>query len=155
MMTLPPTPSPQPEPWGWTRTHQIGIATLLAILLMFLVVIYHRNPARLDDPVVVVDGQRVDLEQQLDPNVADWPSLARLPHIGESLARRLVDYRQANAAISADGKAFHSLDDLEKVGGFGPKTRQGLQPYLKFPTEASTTASSSPAATPTEPATQP
>jgi hypothetical protein len=134
--TSTPSPdAPEPEPWGWTRTHQIGIAMLLAMTLLFFGVIYHRNPARLDDSVVVVDGRRVELEQQIDPNTADWPSLARLPHIGESLARRLVEYRQSNAGASPGGVAFHTLEDLDKVGGFGPKTREVLRPYLKFPAQ--------------------
>jgi len=119
------------EPWGWTRQHTLGIALILTATLVFLAINYARNPWRLDDPLVIVNGQPVALDQQLDPNSAPWPSLARLPHVGETLARRLVAYRQENAA--ADGIVFHNLDDLEKIGGFGPKTREGLREYLKFP----------------------
>ncbi len=139
-MTNDPTPLPDREPWGWTRTHRIGIAILLTAMLIFLAVNLYRHPYRLDDSVVVIDGQRVTLEQQIDPNSADWPSLARLPHIGESLAKLLVTYRQQHIAAAPDGIVFHTLDDLEKIGGFGQKTREGLRPYLIFPDSASASA---------------
>ena len=137
-----PTPSdsssPDPEPWGWTRAHRVSLAILLTLALGILTFDYLRHPYRLDDPAVVIDGQPASLEQQLDPNTADWPSLARLPHVGETLARRLVAFRDQNKDASTP--AFQSLDDLDKVGGFGPKTRESLRPYLKFPArDAATT----------------
>lgn len=54
---------------------------------------------------------------------SSWPELAQLPQIGETLARRIVESREA------DGP-FLDHDDLLRVRGIGPKTLEGIRPYL-------------------------
>ena len=49
---------------------------MLAITLVFLLISYARNPYRLDDPIVLGRGAALVLEQRLDPNTADAPSLS-------------------------------------------------------------------------------
>lgn len=61
---------------------------------------------------------------QVDINQADWPELIQLPGIGETLARRIVESRQT------DGP-FVDHDDLMRVRGIGPKTLEGVRPYLR------------------------
>jgi len=76
-------------------------------------------------------GQLIELERakpqtasfQVDINSADWPELAQLPGIGETLARRIVESRQT------DGP-FLGHDDLRRIRGIGPKTVERLRPYL-------------------------
>jgi competence ComEA-like helix-hairpin-helix protein len=46
-----------------------------------------------------------------------------LPDVGETTARRIVDYRKRNGP-------FQSLDDLRQVRGIGPKTMERLRPYF-------------------------
>jgi len=46
-----------------------------------------------------------------------------LPEIGESLAKRIVESRDA------DGP-FADHDDLQRVRGIGPKTLDRVRPYL-------------------------
>jgi DNA uptake protein ComE-like DNA-binding protein len=87
---------------------------------------------------IAVDSARVDLVQQrIDPNIAHWSELARLPRIGEVMAKRIVDYRREQQAVSqtnADATpVFKSLEDLRPIKGIGPKTLAGMEPYLKFP----------------------
>ena len=65
----------------------------------------------------------------INPNIAPWWELMVLPGIGESTARKIVEYRDADAR----GKPlFHHPADLEPVYGIGPKTIQRIGPYLRF-----------------------
>lgn len=76
-------------------------------------------------------GQMVDIDRaerrpitfQLDINASDWPEWMQLPGIGEELARRIVDSR------NADGP-FRDHQDLLRVRGIGPRTLDRLRPYL-------------------------
>jgi len=59
----------------------------------------------------------------VDVNAAEWPELAQLPEVGETLARRIVDSRQQEGP-------FLDHDDLRRVRGIGPKTLETIRPYL-------------------------
>lgn len=61
---------------------------------------------------------------RIDVNQADWPEMAQLPGVGETLARRIVESR------AADGP-FADLDQLTRVRGIGPKTLEQIRPYLR------------------------
>lgn len=73
-----------------------------------------------------------ELAERLDPNSAPWWELAALPHVGESLARRIVEARSARGnADAGDGTpAFATLDDLRSVRGIGPATLSRMRPFL-------------------------
>jgi competence protein ComEA len=76
-------------------------------------------------------GRLIDIERaepvaidfKIDVNQADWPELALMPGIGEQLAKRIVTNRQANGP-------FRDFSDLRRVRGIGPRTLQGMKPYL-------------------------
>jgi competence protein ComEA len=59
----------------------------------------------------------------VDINSAQWPELAELPDVGETLARRIVESRTATGP-------FGDHDDLLRVNGIGPRTLERLRPYL-------------------------
>jgi competence protein ComEA len=59
---------------------------------------------------------------RLDPNTADAAALEVLPGLGPARARAVVETRC--------GRPFHSLQDLERVPGIGPRTRAALEPWL-------------------------
>ena len=96
-------------------------------------------------------GELIDIDRsepiaiafQLDVNAADWPELALLPNIGEQLAKRIVEDRALNGP-------FREVSDLRRVRGIGPKTLEGMKPYLLPLPDFETTVSDS-----TENATQP
>ena len=58
----------------------------------------------------------------IDINRADAEQLTALPGIGEVLAQRIVDYREANGP-------FRCLDELCDVEGIGEKRVENLQDY--------------------------
>jgi DNA uptake protein ComE-like DNA-binding protein len=74
-----------------------------------------------------------EIQTRIDPNVADWPELVRLPGIGETLAKRIVAYRRQQAAGTGQGPVYRSLEDLDAVRGIGPKTLAKIAEYLSFP----------------------
>ncbi|MEC8424102.1 MAG: ComEA family DNA-binding protein, partial [Myxococcota bacterium] len=57
---------------------------------------------------------------RVDVNTAHASTLDSLPGIGETLALRIVDFREKNGP-------FQELDDLEMVEGVGPATVDGLR----------------------------
>jgi len=60
----------------------------------------------------------------LDPNTAPVDSLELLPGIGPALADSIVKYRAT--------MRFETVDDLDQVGGIGPKTIEKMRPYLSL-----------------------
>ena len=68
-------------------------------------------------------AEPVAVETKIDVNRADWPELALMPNIGESLAKRIVEDRAANGP-------FHDVSDLGRVRGIGPKTLESMKPFL-------------------------
>ena len=69
------------------------------------------------------DG-RLAAARHLDVNTADAAALERLPHIGPSLAQRIVEYRVAHGS-------FASPKELQQVPGIGPKTYEAIQRYIE------------------------
>ena len=61
---------------------------------------------------------------RINANQADWVTLTLVPGLGEKLAKKIVERRQAR------GGRFTSLDQLEEVSGIGDKTRAKLDRYL-------------------------
>lgn len=122
-----PHPKSNPErphlPLLWRRLEQVTVAAVLglsglAIAAGLIARGFHR-------------GQLIDIDRaaerliqfQLDINTAAWPELTMLPGIGESLARRIVEYRETHGP-------FATPEDLRQVRGLGPKTLHAIRPYL-------------------------
>ena len=107
-----------------SRRHQLTIAVIVGTCLMILglsnLLEYARHGRRIDieRPFEV---QQVDLK--IDLNNAEWPELTLLPDISETMARRIVEFRQANGP-------FASLDDIQQVKGIGPRTFARIERYL-------------------------
>ena len=65
----------------------------------------------------------------INPNTAPWWELMVLPDIGETTARKIVEYREAHADQLP---VFNCSADLEPVPGIGPKSIQRISPHLRF-----------------------
>jgi hypothetical protein len=69
----------------------------------------------------------------IDPNTEHWFELSQLPGIGESLARRIIEYRvRRESDPTTSNPIFHSAADLDPVSGMGGKTIRRLQPFLRL-----------------------
>jgi len=76
-------------------------------------------------------GQVINIERArplgfqflVDLNTAEWPELAQLPDVGETLARRIVEHRQTAGP-------YRRPEDLLNVKGIGEKTLEGLRKHL-------------------------
>ena len=64
-------------------------------------------------------------EFKVDINQAEWPEVAQIPELGETLARRLVENRLAH------GPFRDYADVRNRVKGIGPKTIEKIAPYLQ------------------------
>ena len=71
------------------------------------------------------------VRQGVDINTANWPQLAQLPGIGESIARRIVEYRETRGTGRADGRAFTRPGDLQRVSGIGQKIVMRIAPFVR------------------------
>jgi len=63
--------------------------------------------------------------QTLDLNTATESELIQLPGVGPSLARRIVEYREANGP-------FQTLDDLQNVSGIGASKFAKMEQFLRL-----------------------
>ncbi|MFA7400635.1 MAG: ComEA family DNA-binding protein [Sideroxydans sp.] len=53
-------------------------------------------------------------------NTASLTELRALPRVSEAVAQAIID-----------GRPYSSTDDLIRVYGIGPKTLEGIRPYIK------------------------
>jgi len=105
------------------RRDQAAVAVLVAGGLVAIAVWLLVHGAPHGELIDVDQAPRQRLEFRIDVNQADWPELALLPGIGETLAKRIVRSREQ------DGP-FRCHDELRRVPGIGPKTLEAIRPYL-------------------------
>ncbi len=110
------------------RADQATIAAILAVSLAVICFSYVRCYLQ-DGGLVEIDRSEPQVvEFKIDINRAQWPELALLPGVGETLARRIVQSRE-------DEGPFLSHDDLRRVSGIGPRTLEDIRPYLLMLTD--------------------
>ena len=109
----------------WIRPGDRGTLLVLALSCLVMIVSYwlyrggHRSK--------LIELDRVPPMQakfQVDVNRADWPEIIQLEGLGETLARRILAYRNKNGP-------FRDLDDLVRVRGIGSRTLERIRPYLQ------------------------
>jgi competence protein ComEA len=116
-------PTPRP-PWLLRRADQAGVAVLVAAGLASTIGWWIAQGGLRGRVIEVDRAEPKTARFEVDVNTADWPELAALPSIGETLARRIVESRQK------DGP-FADHDELRRVRGIGPKTMENVRPYLR------------------------
>ena len=98
---------------------------LLSIISVVAMVAAPPSPATpgvSDGPVTVAAAQQETVEP-VEINKATAEELQKVPGIGETLARRIVEFRQEHGS-------FESVDDLLNVRGIGVASLEKLRPYL-------------------------
>ncbi len=63
-----------------------------------------------------------NLQERIDVNRASQEELQRIPGIGPTLSRRIIDERSK--------RPFRSVDELRRVPGIGPKTLEKVRPFV-------------------------
>ena len=121
---------------------QIACYLLLASVFIYLMIQRMTHPVTATGDNLPVANRVGDVQTAIDPNRAPWQELARLPDVGESLARAIVSYReQQQARLASQGRSgvavFQSIQDLDPVPGIGEKRLKRLEPFLRFPPSAS------------------
>jgi competence protein ComEA len=112
------------EVLGMTCGDRLALACAAVVCLVALTVQSVRLGGWGAESIEVVRQQPLHAEHRLDANAATWVEWMQLEGIGEVLARRIVEDRETRGS-------FRSVDDLERVGGIGPKTVEKLRPYVE------------------------
>jgi competence protein ComEA len=112
-----------PGRWLPRRREQAVIAALVAAALVMIAVDWWRSGGASGRLIEIDRAAPLSAAFEVDVNRADWPELAQLPGVGETLARRIVESR-------AEHGPYNAIDDLRRVKGLGPKTLAGIGPYL-------------------------
>jgi competence protein ComEA len=105
------------------RLDQAAVASLVALALAGMGVYWCVQGGHRGELIEIDRAEPLTARYLVDINKADWPELAELPDLGETLARRIVDSR-------ADAGPFGDHDDLMRVKGIGPRTLEKMKPYL-------------------------
>jgi hypothetical protein len=126
-------------PEVWTASQRTVLIALLGCLLVYLVIRLILNPLYVSNPQPARPPRYADLADKIDPNTADWQTLAALPALGEKRAKTIVEYRDAFTKEHPDHLAFEEPEDLLLVRGIGPSMLATLKPYLLFPASGGAT----------------
>lgn len=105
------------------RLDQLSIAALVAIALASMAVWWLVEGGGTDRVVNIERAEPLEYAFRVDPNTAGWPELAQLPEVGEVLARRIVEHRNAHGP-------FQKPDDLLDVRGIGRVKLSRFRNYL-------------------------
>ena len=113
------------RPWGplLRRADQAVVATLVVMASVGMAAYWVVQGGPRGGLVEIDQAAPLVARFQVNVNEAEWPELAQLPDVGETLARRIVESRESTGA-------FGDLNDLRRVRGIGPRTLEAMRPYL-------------------------
>lgn len=115
-----------PTPSDITQRRHVVAGILLAFLFILTWSFGHfRGWSTLTDNQP--QQRTISIARGIDVNTAAWWEFAQLPGLGESLSRRIVDYRDH----SKEMRHFESPGDLLQVRGIGPTTLHRMAPFIR------------------------
>ena len=122
----------------WTISQRRALIVLCVCLSIYIGVRFFLNRRYVPDPQPPVAELAAELQDKIDPNFADAPTLAVLPLIGEKRASDIIAYREEFVRKHPTEVAFKRLEDLRNIKGIGPSTIAQVSPYLIFPGQTAT-----------------
>jgi competence protein ComEA len=105
------------------RLDQAAVASLVALSLVAMALYWFVNGGHRGELIEIDRAEPLTARYLVDINSAEWPELAELPELGETLARRITESR-----VAAGPFADH--EDLLRVNGIGPRTLELMKPFL-------------------------
>jgi competence protein ComEA len=121
-----PPIEPDRPPWPrliLRRADQAVLAVLVAVSLIAMAGYWSWQRQLHGRLIDIETAEPVAIDFKIDVNEANWPELALMPNIGEQLAKRIVNDRESRGR-------YRDLADLRRVRGIGPKTLEGMKPFL-------------------------
>jgi competence protein ComEA len=117
-------PPHETPPWLLKRADQATVGAMVLLAIVSLTAWWYYQGGA-DGRLIEIDrAPKRSAQFLVDVNKADWPELAQLPGIGETLAQRIVSTRDERGP-------FLDHADLRRVRGIGPKTLEKIKPYLR------------------------
>lgn len=101
----------------------MAIITVIFVLVLLGTFMYRNHPGSMLNQPIPSNSIRDPYSGRIDLNTADLEELMFLPGIGETLARRILDYRELH------GK-FRSVNDLYKIKGFGKSRIDEIRDFV-------------------------
>jgi hypothetical protein len=98
--------APKHSPWLWTAGQRRTILILLIFFGGILTWRYFTNTQQLPETFEGEGPRHAELLSQVDPNTADWETLAAIPNLGEKRAKAIVAYREKQSPRVPDGIVF-------------------------------------------------
>ena len=124
--------------WGKPTKSELALLGLTAVFLCALAGLSTRDRAALE-PGAVIETEVTVPEEEIAPdfppvnlNTAGMEELDTLPGIGESLAGRIIAWREANGP-------FTSIEQIMEVSGIGEATFAELRDRVTVDSEGETT----------------
>ncbi len=112
---------------GWRpvlrRMDQVAVAALVTLSLAGMGVYWIVQGGPRGELIEIDRAEPLTARYLVDINKAEWPELAELPDIGETMARRIVESRETQGP-------YRDHEDLRRVRGIGPRTLEKMKPYL-------------------------
>jgi competence protein ComEA len=105
------------------RLDQAAVASLVSVALVAMATYWFVHGGHRGELIEIDRAEPLKARYLVDINAADWPELAELPELGETLARRITESRAAAGP-------FGDHEDLMRVDGIGPRTLEKMTPYL-------------------------
>src|SRR5262245_32229826 len=96
--------------WWLRRADQACVALFALAALVSLAGYWISRGAFRRHLIEIDDAPPLSARYEVDINAASWPEFSQLPGVGEMLARRIVESREAAGP-------FADLDDLRRVRG--------------------------------------
>jgi competence protein ComEA len=120
-----------PASFWWLTNRDQWLVVIVAVFVVVLLGVKWQRLGYIDRSEIVIQRGSEDIGYQIELNSATWVELTQLRGIGEALAIRIVENREAVGP-------FSSIDDLQRVPGIGPKTVEKNIRWLRV--EPSTTS---------------